>query len=323
MSRTPSTPSPDTPDPRLRLSVLQQSWLAEIGLERRLLAHHMPVVPRVRDVVPPTGSVVQPDDTQKSMPHAGVSGSDLAMAALKQVGGRRRASPSQGDAQADGASARDQDISKPAARSHVVPTDWAALQAHAEACQACSLHSQRDQLVFGAGDLQQPEWLIVGEAPGKSDDRTGQPFQGKAGKLLHAMLVAVGVHPATLVLGGQPQHIPAWAQPASMYFSNLVKCRPLGNRSPEAAETEACMPYLNQQIELLQPRRILALGRLAAQALLRVDDEVEDLRGRIHHVATAAGAQIPVVVTWHPAALLMHPQHKGQAWADLILAKRL
>lgn len=321
MNDTTSAPLADTPDPRLRLSALQHSWLAEIGLERRILAHHLSVPSGASVVARPT-PVVQRNDSPESTPRTTVSGPDLAMAALKQAGGRRRASP-ETRLQEEMPSAGEHAESRPPARSQDLPTDWTALQAHAETCQACGLHSQRDQLVFGAGDLQQPDWLIVGEAPAKADDRTGQPFQGKAGKLLHAMLVAAGVHPASVVLGGRPQHTPVWSQPASMYFSNLVKCRPLGNRSPEAPEAAACMPYLIQQIELLQPRRILALGRLAAQALLRVEDDLEDLRGRPHHVTTAAGVQIPVVVTWHPAALLMHPQHKGQAWADLLLARRL
>lgn len=303
---------------RLQLSGLQQAWLTEIGLERRILGHYLPVASGARPAVAPEPSAPSPASLGTG---PALSGSELAMAALKQVGGQRRPSPP-GTA-ADIAPAAIPQPSHPVNRRQDLPVDWAALQTHAQGCQACGLYSQRDQLVFGAGDLQQPEWLIVGEAPGKADDRTGQPFQGKSGKLLHAMLVAAGVHPTSVVLGGRSQLVPAWSQPTSMYFSNLIKCRPLGNRPPAAAEIAACMPYLKQQIELLQPKRILALGRLAAQSVLNVQDEVEALRGRVHHVSTEAGVQIPVVVTWHPAVLLMHPQNKGQAWADLMLAKRL
>src|SRR5699024_8590014 len=106
--------------------------------------------------------------------------------------------------------------------------------------------------------------LIVGEAPAQSDDRTGLPFQGKAGQLLHAMMVAIGVHPASVTLGSVAAPTPKWSAPTTAYFTNIVKCRPLGNRSPTPQEIAACQPYLQQQIELLRPRRILALGRLAA-----------------------------------------------------------
>lgn len=301
------TDMPSTIDPsvgrRVELNDLQLAWLAEIGLERRILARYRPVK---------APSALPQDST----------GSELARMALKQARtpqGRRAApSVSQG-LQAVG---KHLDMSQ-ASHPQDMPVDWAGLNAHAEACQACGLHAQRDQLVFGAGDTDQPEWLIVGEAPGKADDRTGLPFQGKAGKLLHAMLVSVGAHPASLALGSESQPIPAWSQPASMCFANLIKCRPLGNRSPTPAETASCAPYLMQQIEMLQPRRILALGRLAAQALLRVDADIEDLRGQVHQLTTASGKTIPLVVTWHPAALLMHPQNKGQAWIDMNLAKRL
>lgn len=324
MSGPVSTPVPDAPGKRLELSALQHAWMAEIGLERRLLGHYRPAPTAAVKAISPPPSTPERDNVPAAVSgHAAASGPGLAMAALKQAGGQRRPSLS-ASTTADGL----QHVSGHVARGHAVrhqdlPGDWVALQEHAEACQACGLHAQRDRLVFGAGETQQPDWLIVGEAPGKADDRSALPFQGKAGQLLHAMLVAVGVHPASVVLAGRPQPVPAWSEPASMYFSNLIKCRPLGNRSPDAIEAAACAPYLLQQIELLQPRRILALGRLAAQALLSVDGDVEDLRGRVHHVSTRSGVKIPVIVTWHPAALLMHPQNKVQAWADLNRVKRI
>lgn len=326
----------------VELTDLQFSWLAEIGLERRILARYRPArvasalpqdgasttaLPSPGDAAtltaaprhgPAAGNGTQPDRQLRS----GRTGSDLARMALKQArtpqDRRAAAVPASGGLQRAGAH-----LEKTQAPQHELPTDWAALSAHADACQACGLHAQRDQLVFGAGDTDQPDWLIVGEAPGKADDRTGLPFQGKAGKLLHAMLIAVGAHPTSLVLGGEQQAIPAWSQPTSVYFTNLIKCRPLGNRSPEPAEIASCSPYLMQQIDMLQPRRILALGRLAAQALLGADADIEDLRGQVHPLTTTSGKTIPLVVTWHPAALLMHPQNKHQAWIDLNLARRL
>jgi DNA polymerase len=146
--------------------------------------------------------------------------------------------------------------------------------------------------------------MIVGEAPGDHDDRVGLPFQGRAGELLRAMLASVGVQPDTPV-----------------FYTNIVKCRPLGNRTPEAAEIAACMPFLKRQIDLLQPQRILALGRLAAQALLGVDADLEALRKKVHHVRDESGRLIPMVATYHPASLLLRAHHKADAWADLNLAR--
>lgn len=342
-TESPSVTPAGGAGPGVELSALQHAWLTEIGLERRLLVPYRrpAAVPDVAasanalvsgstpvaagapvSAAVPTGMPGSAPDYMATQVPASGHASDPVAAALKQAGVRRRARPS---APAnDGLQPIGEHIERARAPSvKDLPSDWAALQDHALACQACDLQLQRDRLVFGAGDTDQPDWLIVGEAPGKADDRTGLPFQGKAGKLLHAMLVAVGVHPTSLVLGGQPLGVPAWSQHTSMYFTTLNKCRPLANRSPVASEAAACLPYLLQQIELLQPRRVLALGRLAAQALLQVDDDIEDLRGRIHHVTTSAGAQVPVIVTWHPAALLMHPQNKEQAWIDLNMAKRL
>lgn len=328
----------------VELNDLQLAWLAEIGLERRILARYRPArtpgallqdststaaIPaqdKAQGLAQTPGGHAQAGGShapEDGTHRADRTGSELARMALKQARmpqGRRRAAPSVSHGlQAVGMHL----VTSQGLRSQDMPADWAGLGAHAEACQACGLQVQRDQLVFGAGDTDQPDWLIVGEAPGKADDRTGFPFQGKAGKLLHAMLVSVGAHPASFALGSEPQPIPGWSQPAPMYFSNLIKCRPLGNRSPTPAEIASCAPYLMQQIEMLQPRRILALGRLAAQALLRVDADIEDLRGQVHQLTTASGKTIPLVVTWHPAALLMHPQNKGQAWIDMNLASRL
>jgi DNA polymerase len=145
--------------------------------------------------------------------------------------------------------------------------------------------------------------MLIGEAPGEQDDRVGLPFQGSAGVLLRAMLETVGV-----------------GADASVFMTNLIKCRPLGNRTPRAEEIAACQPYLLRQIELLQPVRILALGRLAAQALLGADADLERLRGKVHVLESETGRQIPLIVTYHPASLLSRPQHKANAWRDLHLA---
>jgi DNA polymerase len=146
--------------------------------------------------------------------------------------------------------------------------------------------------------------MVIGEAPGQQDDRVGLPFQGRAGVLLDAMLGAVGIQTGTAV-----------------YFSNLIKCRPLGNRTPTPQEAAACLPYLQRQIDILQPRAILVLGKLAAQSLLGLDTDLDEIRGRIHHLRTESGRQIPVVATYHPASLLSRSQHKADAWRDLNLAR--
>lgn len=329
MTTLPSDAQAGIDRSRVELTALQVAWLTEIGMERPILARYraasVPDAPspgRTPEPMPENAAMLPLDADVGSADRLDAGGPELARMALKRarMPQARHAAP----ASASGQPAVTMHRGTPAVSDRSdMPSDWTALAAHAAACQVCELQMQRDQLVFGTGDTDQPDWLIVGEAPGKADDRTGLPFQGKAGKLLHAMLVAVGSHPSSVVLGGAPQPTPAWSQPRHMYFANLIKCRPLGNRSPTPFEIASCTPYLMQQIDLLQPRRIVAMGRLAAQALLQADADVDALRGRVHQLTTASGATIPLVVTWHPAALLMHPQNKGQAWADLNLAKRL
>lgn len=181
--------------------------------------------------------------------------------------------------------------------------DLAALREQVLQCRACALCEGRSQAVFGEGALASVEWMVVGEAPGDHDDRTGRPFQGDAGALLTGMLAAMGV------------------ADDSVYFTNLIKCRPLGNRPPSRDEIAACLPYLRRQIALLAPRRILALGRLAAQALTGGGAELDQLRGAVHAFEGEDGRRIPLVVTYHPASLLLQPQHKPEVWRDLILAR--
>ncbi|PLC54046.1 uracil-DNA glycosylase [Pollutimonas nitritireducens] len=191
------------------------------------------------------------------------------------------------------------------AEVQIIPQVWEDLQNFIAVCSACGLQAGRSQTVFGTGAVDAPEWLLVGEAPGEHDDKMGLPFQGRPGVLLQAMLSSIGV------------------QESQVFFTNLIKCRPLGNRTPRPEEIEACLPYLRRQISLLKPRRVLALGKLAAQALLGTDSELEALRGRVHHLSSQDGQIIPLVVTYHPAALLVRPQHKADAWQDLNLARAI
>ena len=178
--------------------------------------------------------------------------------------------------------------------------DWPELAQQVANCQLCELHATRKQAVFGVGD-QQADWLIIGEAPGADEDRQGEPFVGRAGQLLNAMLKAIGL------------------KREQVYITNILKCRPPNNRDPRPEEAACCSPYLQRQIELIQPRLILALGRIAAQRLLQTNTSLARLRGQIHTLKTT---QSPVIVTYHPAYLLRSPAEKRKAWQDLQFAQR-
>lgn len=178
---------------------------------------------------------------------------------------------------------------------------WEELAARVAECTACGLHCSRTQAVFGAGN-QEADWLIIGEAPGAEEDRQGKPFVGRAGQLLDAMLEAVD------------------RRREQVYITNILKCRPPNNRDPLPEEAAACEPYLQRQIALLQPRVILAVGRVAAQNLLKTSAPLGRLRGSVHQYP---GTRIPLVVTYHPAFLLRSPREKRRAWQDLRLALRL
>ena len=187
----------------------------------------------------------------------------------------------------------------------IAALDWPALRAAVAGCQACSLCHTRKQTVFGVGDLQ-ARWMVVGEAPGEQEDLQGEPFVGAAGQLLDSMLRALQLTRAAD--GPEP--------PAQrVYIANTLKCRPPRNRNPEPAELQACEPFLIRQIELLQPRLILAMGRFAVQALLRSSEPVGKLRGKVHRYHG-----VPLVVTYHPAYLLRTPADKARAWDDLCMA---
>jgi DNA polymerase len=192
-----------------------------------------------------------------------------------------------------------------AAPSDIAQMDWAQLQATVAGCTRCGLCKGRTKTVFGVGD-RQAEWLFIGEGPGRNEDLQGEPFVGPAGKLLDNMLAAIG-----LKRGDRA------------YIANVVKCRPTdangGDRPPTAEEMAACMPYLRRQIELIEPERLVALGKTAAVALLGVDPDtaVAKLRGKVHRFADR-----PLVVTYHPAYLLRTLADKSKAWIDLCLAMR-
>lgn len=180
----------------------------------------------------------------------------------------------------------------------VLPSAWASLQQQVGNCTRCSLHTTRKTTVFGEGSPK-ANWLLVGEAPGAEEDRQGLPFVGRAGQLLNRMLFSVDL------------------ARDEVFVANVLKCRPPDNRDPFGEEVSACESFLHQQVKFIQPKIILAMGRFAAQALLRTDQTISQLRGRVHRYPTY---DIPLVVTYHPAYLLRSPQAKAKAWEDLILA---
>ncbi len=180
----------------------------------------------------------------------------------------------------------------------VADSAWAPLEAAVRMCTKCPLHEGRTQTVFGVGN-RHAKWLFVGEAPGADEDRQGEPFVGRAGKLLNAMLFAIGL------------------KREEVFIANVLKCRPPNNRDPQPGEVEQCEPYLRQQIALLQPKLIVALGRHAAHSLLRTEQPLNRLRGR-----QFSYQGIPLIVTYHPAYLLRSPLEKRKAWDDLMLARR-
>jgi uracil-DNA glycosylase family 4 len=186
--------------------------------------------------------------------------------------------------------------------SEEIPTlNWDTLRSRVLSCTRCELHKQRTQAVFGVGN-RAAEWLIIGEAPGAEEDRQGEPFVGRAGKLLNNMLLAIGL------------------KREEVYIANIVKCRPPNNREPTPDEAQSCSPYLARQVALINPKIILAVGRVAAQNLLKTDRPVGSLRDKRF---CYDNTDIPVIVTYHPAYLLRSPQEKRKAWQDLLAAKEI
>jgi uracil-DNA glycosylase len=173
---------------------------------------------------------------------------------------------------------------------------WLTLESQVSACTKCSLCETRTQTVFGTG-CKTADWMLIGEAPGQHEDEQGQPFVGKAGLLLTEMLRAIGL------------------QRDDVYIANILKCRPPGNRDPKPDEIALCSDYLRQQQALVKPKIILAVGRIAAQALLQTDAPLSKLRGKVHQLG-----DIPLVVVYHPSYLLRSLLEKRKAWQDLQFA---
>jgi len=187
----------------------------------------------------------------------------------------------------------------PDRRAIIMRMEWPEIKARVASCTDCPLHTGRNKTVFGVGD-ENADWLFVGEGPGAEEDAQGEPFVGQAGKLLDNMLAAIGLKRGT-----------------NVYIANILKCRPPGNRNPEPHEALQCEPYLHRQIELIRPKLIIALGKVAAANLLATDASVASMRGKVHQYRGT-----PLIVTYHPAYLLRSLQDKAKAWVDLRFAVR-
>ena len=191
--------------------------------------------------------------------------------------------------------------------------DWDALERAVADCRACELCTRRRQAVLGVG-ARRADWLIVGEAPGEREDALGEPFVGPSGRLLDAMLAAVGLR--------RHAEAPPDAQPliaatrCNVYIANAIKCRPPENRNPRPEEMAACEAYLRRQIALIEPKLIVALGRFAVQTLLKSTEPLGKLRGRVYRYDD----KIPIIVGYHPSYLLRAPTEKAKAWQDWCLA---
>ncbi len=183
--------------------------------------------------------------------------------------------------------------------SDVSALSWDELAGRVRGCTLCPLHVSRTQSVFGVGN-RSADWMVIGEAPGMEEDRQGEPFVGRAGQLLNSMLKAIGL------------------QREQVFIANILKSRPPNNRDPRPEEVRACIPYLFRQIELVNPKLILCVGRIAAQTLLETQTPIGKLRGKLHRIAGGR----PMVITYHPAYLLRSPVEKRKAWSDLMLAVR-
>jgi DNA polymerase len=180
-------------------------------------------------------------------------------------------------------------------------TNWVKLEKKVSNCKNCELHKTRTQTVFGCGN-KQSDWLFIGEAPGKDEDLKGEPFVGRAGRLLNEVIFSLGL------------------KREEVYIANILKCRPPNNRDPSQDEIQSCTTYLEQQIKMISPKIIIAVGRVAAQHLLNTDLTMAKLRGTVHSYGSES---IPLITIYHPAYLLRSPSKKYKVWSDLQVVKTL
>jgi uracil-DNA glycosylase len=274
---TSSRPPADSVAPHY--TALQLAWLQELGVEK-------PWLPAAPAVSAPRHSQPQSNKREKPGAEAVRVQAVLAQALPAQAAPVQAAPIVQVDTAALAAAAQDLD----------------ALGVMLSACQACGLCRDRKQAVSGEG-VTQPAIMVIGDAPGELDDRSGKPFSDRMGLMLDNMLSSIQ--------SGRTHNA---------YLTNVVKCRPPGNRNPKPDELAACKPYLLRQIELVKPYVIVAVGRVSAQALLGSNETVQNLRQKTHTL-TVGDLKIPLIVSEHPVRLLGHPADKAAAWQDLQLVR--
>ena len=175
------------------------------------------------------------------------------------------------------------------------------LELEAKNCHACALSKTRNNVVFGKGN-QNAKILIIGEAPGKDEDSSGEPFVGRAGKLLNEILFSMKL------------------SRDNVYITNTIKCRPPENRNPNSDEINSCSRFLDRQISLISPNIIILLGKVAAERLMNTSEPMSSLRGKVHFYKNT---DIPMLVFYHPAYLLRSPSEKSKVWDDILLMKSI
>lgn len=270
--------------PRALLRPGQMAWLAEIGLNTHWLATR----PEPAAATP----VPEAEVAASGQPAEAVAVVEAPPASRPPMPGLTRVRAPAGLAVPP--------VPAPDAIAPADCPDLSALDAAVSACVACARHTQRARAVPGTGRADRPYYLIIGEQPGMEDDASGLPFQGDPGRLLTAMLAAARLPHAD-----------------SVYLAHGVKCRAVGGREPSSQDVAACLPWLHRQIALLQPRWILALGRVAARAVIGTDKDLDELRGGPHQYMPDRGEPIPVWVTHQPSSLLVRSAWKAEAWRDL------
>ena len=270
----------------LRLDARQRAMLAEMG-------GRLPDAPAR---VPATAATVRTPAAQADAPAAAAGAAEAAGVPVR----RPDPAPAPPSAAPPHAAVRMAPGRVVDPGADLATLDWAALQAHVAGCQACGLCATRRNAVFGAGDPR-AGWLVVGEFPSEEEDLQGEPFVGEPGRLLDNMLRAAGV-----------------SREQGAYLTLALKCRPPPHAQVGATELAHCEAILRRQVDLLKPRVIVAMGRMALQVLVGGTEPLGRLRGRAH-----AWEGVPVVATYHPAYLLRNPADKAKAWADLCLAMEL
>lgn len=286
----------------LTLSVLQQGWLQEIQVAAPFIAPYKaakelnPTTAVQAVAVATTGNSTSTTTSSMTAVSARQALSDsLALLRPEPKNPGVRATVMVKDITPSA------DLALPADMSQM---NLAQLHSYANQCQACDLHEQRVQAVVGAGQKHNPDWFVISTAPSSNEELEGLPMQGKSGELFAAQMHSVGINISQ-----------------QLYMTQLLKCK--STSAVQSDYIQACQNILKQQIQLIQPKRLLLLGSKAAALFLGEQTPFEALRGQVRQWQDSNGQSVPVVVSYHPSSILLRPQLKAQSWADLLLMKSL